>query len=374
MFCRCAFYLCLTIVISLSQTGICQESSPASPEQTEQQTEFDRLLAEWKELDSKLNESKAEYDAATEDVEKQDELRKDYQILVDDANVLVEELKAEAVSEFEKEPNNISVVQVLLGAMMNDASAGQDEDVLELGQQLIEGGINPRFFEIAAASEQAEIPVKEIFEELVIRQAEAKADDLPRVKLITSKGEIVLELFENESPGTVANFISLIKNDFYKDLKFHRVIEGSVAQGGCPKGDGSGGPGYKIYSECTNPESRRHFTGSLSMANSGRDTGGSQFFLTHRRTNELDGQHTVFGRIVSGMDVLRTLEVNYTLAGAIPGAGADVMESVEIIRDRGTEYVPNKVEKDTPEEEKSEEPKTQPDKAAGSGNTAEGGE
>ena len=173
MFCRCAFYLCLTIVISLSQTGICQESSP------EQQTEFDRLLAEWKELDSKLNESKAEYDAATEDVEKQDELRKDYQILVDDANVLVEELKAEAVSEFEKEPNNISVVQVLLGAMMNDASAGQDEDVLELGQQLIEGGINPRFFEIAAASEQAEIPVKEIFEELVIRQAEAKADDLP---------------------------------------------------------------------------------------------------------------------------------------------------------------------------------------------------
>ena len=88
MFCRCAFYLCLTIVISLPQTGICQESSPASPEQTEQQTEFDLLLAEWKELDSKLNESKAEYDAATEDVEKQDELRKDYQILVDDANAV----------------------------------------------------------------------------------------------------------------------------------------------------------------------------------------------------------------------------------------------------------------------------------------------
>jgi len=332
-------------------------------------------LDEWKELDSQLNASKSEYDAATQDVEKQDEIRKNYQFLVDQANELVEELKTAAVSEFEKEPNNLSAVQVLLGAMMNDASAGQDEDVFDLGQQLIDGGINPRFFEIAAASEQAEIPVKEIFEELVIRQAEAKADDLPRVKLITSKGEIVLELFENESPGTVGNFISLIKNDFYKDIKFHRVIQGVLAQCGCPKGDGSSGPGYKIYDECTNPEARRHFTGSLSMANSGPDTGGSQFFLTHQRTSNLDGGHTVFGRIVSGMDVLRTLEVNHTMPAAIPGTGADVLESVEIIRDRGTEYVPNKVEEDSAEkkaEEKVDEPpKTQPDKAAGSGNAAE---
>ena len=308
MFCRCAFYLCLVTAVSLTHTGFSQESDTAVTEQSE----FETLLAEWKELEKEMDDAEAEFEAASEDVEAQDEVRKDFQNLVDQANELVEELKTAALVEFETEPNNIEVVRTLLGIMMNDAKGAQDEDVFELGQTLIDGGINPRFFEAAAASDTATIPVKEIFEELLIRQAEAKADDLPRVKLITNKGEIVVELFENESPGTVGNFISLTKDGFYKDIKFHRVISGFMAQTGDPKGDGSGGPGYEIYDECTSPEARRHFTGSLSMANKGPDTGGSQFFLTFSRTSGLDGQHTVFGRVVSGMDVLRTLTVNAT--------------------------------------------------------------
>ena len=99
-----------------------------------------------------------------------------------------------------------------------------------------------------------------------IRQAEAKADDLPRVLLKTNQGDIELELFENEAPNSTANFITLVEKGFYNGLKFHRVLPGFMAQGGDPKGDGSGGPGYSIAAEFTKPEHRLHFRGSLAMA------------------------------------------------------------------------------------------------------------
>ena len=117
-----------------------------------------------------------------------------------------------------------------------------------------------------------------------IRAAEAKADDLPRVLLKTTKGDIELELFENEAPNTVANFISLVEKGFYNGLTFHRVLPNFMAQGGDPTGNGSGGPGYSIACECYQPNHRLHFRGSLSMAHAGRDTGGSQFFLTFMPT------------------------------------------------------------------------------------------
>src|SRR5262249_18778832 len=125
--------------------------------------------------------------------------------------------------------------------------------------------------------------------EAALRGAEAKAASdpaqaLPRVLLKTNQGDILLELFENEAPNTVANFISLVENRFYDKLTFHSVTPQGVIQGGCPKGDGSGGPGYKIPCECYamkdgKPNFRRHFRGSLSMVVSGKDTGGSQFFI-----------------------------------------------------------------------------------------------
>ena len=139
--------------------------------------------------------------------------------------------------------------------------------------------------------------------------AEDKAKNLPRVKLETSKGDIVVELFENEAPNTVANFISLVEKKFYDGVSFHRVLAGFMAQGGDPKGDGSGGPGYTIPCECYQENHRNHFRGSLSMGNTGqRDTGGSQFFISFLPTSHLDGKHTVFGRVVEGMDVLTKLQ------------------------------------------------------------------
>ena len=119
----------------------------------------------------------------------------------------------------------------------------------------------------------------------------------------TDRGTIVLELFEQDAPGTVGNFEKLAKKGFYDGLSFHRVIQDFMIQGGCPKGTGTGGPGYTIKCETAgNP--RKHGKGALSMAHAGKDTGGSQFFITHRATPHLDGVHTVFGQVTTGQEVV----------------------------------------------------------------------
>ncbi len=119
----------------------------------------------------------------------------------------------------------------------------------------------------------------------------------------TDSGNIVLELFEKDAPKTVANFEKLIRQGFYNDLIFHRVISDFMIQGGCPKGNGTSGPGYTIKCE-TKGNPKKHGTGALSMAHAGKDTGGSQFFITHSPQPHLDGMHTVFGKVIEGMDVV----------------------------------------------------------------------
>src|SRR6476620_726725 len=128
--------------------------------------------------------------------------------------------------------------------------------------------------------------------------------------------EITLELYPNEAPGTVENFENLANEGFYNGLAFHRVIPGFVSQGGDPNGNGTGGPGYTIKCE-TEGNPHKHEAGSLSMAHAGRDTGGSQFFIVHDPQPHLNGVHTVFGKVTSGMD---------TVVGMQNG---DTMEKVE---------------------------------------------
>ncbi|SDI97277.1 peptidylprolyl isomerase [Salimicrobium halophilum] len=112
---------------------------------------------------------------------------------------------------------------------------------------------------------------------------------------------MTLELYEEDAPGTVENFESLANKEFYDGLTFHRVIPNFVIQGGCPKGDGTGGPGYTIKCE-TDDNPHRHERGTLSMAHAGRDTGGSQFFVCHSPQPHLDGRHTVFGKVIDGVE------------------------------------------------------------------------
>lgn len=115
------------------------------------------------------------------------------------------------------------------------------------------------------------------------------------------KGKIVIEFFDKDAPNTVANFEKLANSGFYNGLTFHRVIAGFVAQGGCPNGNGTGGPGYTINCEI-NPN--KHERGALSMAHRGPNTGGSQFFIVYEPQPHLDGVHTVFGKVIEGMDVV----------------------------------------------------------------------
>lgn len=169
------------------------------------------------------------------------------------------------------------------------------------------------------------------------RAKEQKADDLPRVRLATTRGEIELELFENDAPNTVANFVELVSKKYYDGLAFHRVIPAFMAQGGCPKGDGTGDPGYRFKDELGGAY-RRHFRGSISMANSGPDTNGSQFFLTHLPTEWLNGKHTVFGRVLKGQEVVDTLQIG------------DKLVKAEVVRKRDHEYRVAKIGGEKPQE------------------------
>lgn len=134
----------------------------------------------------------------------------------------------------------------------------------------------------------------------------------------TAKGEIRLELFERNAPLTVANFVNLVERGFYDGLIFHRVERNFMIQGGDPLGNGTGGPGYRFSGELS---LRHNRPGMLSMANSGPGTEGSQFFITHVPTPHLDGLHSVFGRVIEGMEV-----VNRITRG-------DTIEKIEIIGD-----------------------------------------
>lgn len=145
-----------------------------------------------------------------------------------------------------------------------------------------------------------------------------KKNELTAV-ITTSRGVIRLKLFSEQTPMTVANFVNLAQNGFYNNLSFHRVIEEFMIQGGCPKGNGTGGPGYTFDDEFV-PELRHDKPGVLSMANAGPRTNGSQFFITHLPTPWLDDHHTVFGEVVGkeDMDVVNSI------------CGKDRIDSIEI--------------------------------------------
>ena len=119
----------------------------------------------------------------------------------------------------------------------------------------------------------------------------------------TNKGNFKIELFEDKAPTTTKNFIKLANDGFYNGLIFHRVIQGFMIQGGCPEGTGRGGPGYSIKDEF-HPDLKHECEGILSMANAGPNTGGSQFFITVAPTPHLDNHHSVFGKVIEGMDVV----------------------------------------------------------------------
>ena len=146
---------------------------------------------------------------------------------------------------------------------------------------------------------------------------EIDAEKTYKLAMQTNRGLIEIELYAQHAPKTVNNFVFLTRQGFYNGIKFHRVISNFMVQGGDPTGSGRGGPGYKFEDETAgNP--LKHETGVLSMANAGPNTNGSQFFITHSPQPHLNGKHTVFGKVASGMDVVNAIRQG------------DVMESVTV--------------------------------------------
>jgi peptidyl-prolyl cis-trans isomerase B (cyclophilin B) len=141
---------------------------------------------------------------------------------------------------------------------------------------------------------------------------------MKRATIVTNRGTIEIELYDDKAPATVANFVKLAKEGFYDGLKFHRVIADFMVQTGCPKGTGTGGPGYSFNDEF-HKDLKHNGPGVLSMANSGPNTNGSQFFITHEATPWLDGKHSVFGKVTKGQDVVNAIKQG------------DVMQSVTIV-------------------------------------------
>lgn len=170
----------------------------------------------------------------------------------------------------------------------------------------------------------------------------------PVIRIMTSKGDMLVELYEDKCPNTVANIITLAEQGFYKGMTFHRVIADFMAQGGCPYSKegmsmqgraGTGGPGYRFADEI-NKELRHDGRGVLSMANAGPNTNGSQFFITFVATPWLDGRHAVFGKVIQGLEVLDALEAIGSPSGATK---EKVLFNIEVVSKRDHEYTVKKL-------------------------------
>jgi cyclophilin family peptidyl-prolyl cis-trans isomerase len=349
-------------------------AAPAANANKPAAAEFQRALDDWKSLLKDLRNLKVQYQSAA--LADQAIIQQKWKDLVEKGNEKVVELEAAGLKAYAEAPNEDPQLTRFLVKLADDgiqrddyASAKRITDVLIEHQcpdkQIYDSAaiaayvLNDydqaeKYFKLAKDNgvlstygKELEPTIKEYKElwakEKEVRDAEAKADDLPRIRLTTNKGVIVIELFENEAPDTVGNFVSLIEKEFYNGLKFHRVLKNFMAQGGDPNGDGSGGPGYRIYGEQSKPNHRNHFQGSLSMAHTGDpDTGGSQFFLTFKQTPHLNGRHTVFGRVIEGMEVLSKLQRRDPTAANPPVP--DFIMTAEVIRKRDHVYQPHKVE------------------------------
>ena len=185
--------------------------------------------------------------------------------------------------------------------------------------------------------------------ELTVRRLEKNNDNLPKVKFETTAGDFVVVLYEDHAPNTVANFISLVEKKFYNDIIFHYVKPGEYIHTGCPNGNGTGGPGYAIASEFDRQQIRHYFSGTIGMANTGPNTEGSQFVITHQPLPQLDGNFTAFGRVIEGFDVILNCKaIDSRNPAAVDGGVAP--EPVRIIkatvlRKRDHKYEPKKVQK-----------------------------
>ena len=334
---------------------------------------FDGYMDQWKELLKEMRQLRADFRNA--EPEQIDAIRQAWDEKVGRGEELMVALRQTGIAAYAAAPGENPELTEFLVTIVNDGVARDDyEPAAEAAEALLAGGFEDATFwepagmallatnhfdrateclqkareagTLGLTGEQylSDLPDYKGFWEVEqrLRAEEAEADDLPRVHLSTTAGDLVIELLENEAPETVGNFVSLVGSGFYDGLTFHRVLPGFMAQGGCPLGDGTGGPGYMIYCESHQDNHRKHFRGSLSMAHAGRDTGGSQFFLTFLPTPHLNGRHTVFGRVIEGIEVLSKIQRVDQQGDSF--REPDRITEATVLRKRDHTYEPNKVQ------------------------------
>ena len=350
------------------------------PANTPENAAFKKRVEEWNALQTELAKLQITLYAGTQ--AEADAAKAPFIEVLDKLDALQPALEADAEKAYVADENNKAAADLLYAMSIGHLRRDNYEAALRLAKILIDRNYSNK--DVSRVATSAAIPLMQLDDakkyaamiaetrtpkdpafdltlaeleayrpkwerEQKFREAEAKADDLPRVKLHTTAGDIVVELFENEAPNTVANFIMLVEKKLYDDTRFHRVLPNFMAQGGDPISKdpskfpgqeiGTGGPGYFIPCECYAENHREHFRGSLSMAHGGKDTGGSQFFLTFGPTGSLDGVHTVFGRVIEGIDVLSKLQ--RMDPDRKHGITPDKIISAEVLRKRDHAYAPN---------------------------------
>ena len=367
----------LTASLLVPLTGAAQDAPNATEQAADEgrpkAAEFAQAFAKWKESLKELQAIQVRYQDARNDAAAT-EVAKEWGAQLAECEQMLLGVRKSAVAAFLEAPNeDTKLTQLLLEMMADDVESDRYEAAYPIALAMTKqpGAANTQLLSLigeicfcvndfdgaadafaraqkqgAALSDRAATYVtlvdeyKKLWEEEQAARKRDEESNLPRVSMKTNRGEIVIELFENEAPGTVGNFISLVEKKFYDGLTFHRVLEHFMAQGGCPEGTGTGGPGYEIYCECYQPNHRKHFRGSLSMAHAGRDTGGSQFFLTFVPTHHLNGKHTVFGRVVEGMEVIGKIKRREPNAKTAPDR---IIEARVIRKDENKTYEPNRV-------------------------------
>jgi cyclophilin family peptidyl-prolyl cis-trans isomerase len=358
-------------------------ASPVAAADTTTRKDFDKAYGEYKGIVKQLSDLQDRYTVAKP--EERPAMEKQFNDLLKEGTKLRPKMLSLAEKAYAENPRDTALADMLFSVVGTCVQTDDYEEAWRLASLLLDHKYSKpqlddwagtaafytnrfddaeKYFKLAADNNalgklspalQEKIPeMREKWErEKKVRDAEAKADDLPRAKLTIGdfrgnpKGDIVVELFENEAPNTVANFIDLVEKKFYDGLVFHRVIPGFMAQGGDPNGTGNGGPGYHIADECNQPNHREHFRGSLSMAHTAEpDSNGSQFFLNMAQTPWLDGKHTVFGRVIEGFDVLAKIQRTQASGESsepIPGIMPDKILKAVVVRKRDHAYEPKKL-------------------------------
>lgn len=352
------------------------DDAPSGPTKVEgggAASAFRSHLQQWKDTISGLRALRNEYQDAT-DTAQREALEAKFDQLLNRGRALVPVLRETGIAAYKDAPNDDpELTRFLFKVAKDDLVRDRYDQAWELGELLVKNDCGfPEIYNVAGvaafvrndydsarknlslAKDRGVISptgrnfLEQIDECQSLWQEEQKlrelqAGKLPLVKLATTKGDITIELFENEAPQTVGNFIHLVKDEqFYDGLTFHEVVGGQRAASGCPNGDGTGDPGYKIYCECYKEDHRNHFRGSVSMETEGtRDTGGSRFFISLTPAPRLNGSYTVFGRVVDGMDVLAKLE------RTTPSSPADqpdkIVKATVLKMDEDKKYLPVKV-------------------------------